>query len=630
MASATIMKTARRHMPIGAELLSSGGAHFRVWAPPRQRIEVVFEPCDEAPRSPVLLSREENGYFSGMVEKAQAGWRYQFRLDDEVLAPDPASRFQPAGPAGPSELVDSSAYAWSDHAWRGIGPTGQVLYEMHVGTFTPEGTYRAAARYLPRLADLGITALAIMPVADFRGNYGWGYDGVNLFAPTRLYGRPDDLRYLVDQAHAHGLGVILDVVYNHLGAGGEFLKQFAPDYFTDRYENEWGEALNFDGPNAAGVREYIASNAGYWVKEFHVDGLRLDATQQVFDSSSPHILAEVSCRVREAACGRDTLIVGENEPQDITLLERAGDGGCEIDTLWNDDFHHTAMVALTCRNEAYYSDHRGAPQELISAAKWGYLFQGQRYQWQGKRRGTPVLDLPPTAFVNYLQNHDQVANSGRGLRVHRLTSPGRLRAMTALWLLMPQTPMFFQGQEFAANSPFLYFADRPADAETIAQGRAEFLAQFPSLATPEMASRLPPPGLRETFAAARLDHAQFDRHREMVALHRDLLALRKSDPAFSTSRPRGLDGAVLGDRALVLRYFCDAGDRLVLVNLGVDLHLTPAPEPLLAPPRRAHWELLWSSERCEYGGAGTPTVEAEGDWRLPGESTVVFKAVPRE
>jgi maltooligosyltrehalose trehalohydrolase len=499
---------------------------------------------------------------------------------------------------------------------------------MHIGSFTREGTFQAAERHLPELASLGITTLAMMPVADFRGRFGWGYDGVNLFAPTRLYGRPDDLRHFIDRAHACGLGVILDVVYNHFGSGCDYLKEFTPHYFTDRYQNEWGDALNFDGPDSEGVREYIATNAAYWISEFHLDGLRLDATQQVFDASTPHILAVVTRRVREAADGRATVIVGENEPQNVVMLEKEDRGGYEIDTLWNDDFHHTAMVALTNRNEAYYTDYHGSPQEFISTAKWGYLYQGQRYKWQQKRRGTPVFDMPPASFVNYLQNHDQIANSGRGLRIHQLTSPGRLRAMTALWLLMPQTPMFFQGQEFAASSPFLYFADREADADTIAKGRAKFLAQFRSLATPDMQARFATPTAMETFEQSRLNHAERQAHAEIYELHRDLLRLRRQHPAFSQQRLHGLDGAVLGPQAFVLRYFCPQGDRLLIANFGLDLHLDPAPEPLLAPPRGAQWELLWSSEEFRYGGCTTPPLESDENWCVPGETTVVLK--PRQ
>ena len=296
---------------------------------------------------------------------------------------------------------------------------------MHIGTFTQEGTW-AAASAVARVAAAGITLLEIMPVADFPGRFGWGYDGVNLFAPTRLYGQPDDLRRFVDAAHAVQLGVILDVVYNHLGPDGNYLGSFSDLYFSDRYENEWGEAINFDGPGAGPVREFFLANAGYWIDEFHLDGLRLDATQQIFDASSPHILAEIGQRARSAAGKRQVFLVSENEPQETRLVRPLEDGGYGLDALWNDDFHHSAIVALTGRNEAYYSDHLGKPQEFVSAVKWGFLFQGQRYAWQ-KRRGHPALDLAGSNFVNFLENHDQVANSCDGKRVRFQTSPGRWR-----------------------------------------------------------------------------------------------------------------------------------------------------------------------------------------------------------
>ncbi len=296
--------TARRY-PVGAEVLPGGGTHFRVWAPGRRKVEVVLE--GPAVRS-FELTAEDGGYFAGFVE-ADDGTRYRFRLDgEEPLYPDPASRFQPDGPHGPSQLVDPSGFAWTDEAWRGVGREGQVLYEMHIGTFTPEGTWEAAARELPELARLGVTVLEVMPVADFPGKFGWGYDGVNLFAPTRLYGTPDDFRRFVDRAHAAGIGVILDVVYNHLGPDGDYLKPFSPDYFTDRYQNEWGEAINFDNDRAGPVREFFLTNAAYWIDEFHLDGLRLDATQQMFDASPEHILAAIARCVRAAAKGRTTLL----------------------------------------------------------------------------------------------------------------------------------------------------------------------------------------------------------------------------------------------------------------------------------------------------------------------------------
>ena len=386
---------------------------------------------------------------------------------------------------------------------------GQVIYELHVGTFTKEGTWRAAGRELPALADLGVTVIELMPVADFAGQFGWGYDGVNLFAPTRLYGTPDDFYKFVDQAHSLGIGVILDVVYNHVGPVGNYLKEFSEDYFTKRYKNEWGEAINFDGDNAGPVREFFLANAQYWIEEFHIDGFRLDATQQIFDASKEHILLEIARRVRRAAGGRATLLVAENEPQHVKLVRSPEEGGYGLDALWNDDFHHSAMVVLSGHNEAYYTDYKGAPQEFLSAAKWGYLYQGQRYKWQKKRRGTPAFGIEPAAFVTFIQNHDQIANSARGLRVHRLASFGRYKAMTALMLLGPGTPMLFQGQEFATSSPFYYFADNEQDlARLVAAGRAKFLSQFRTAATPAVQEALADPADRATFDRSKIDHAE--------------------------------------------------------------------------------------------------------------------------
>src|SRR5262249_17122760 len=293
---------------------------------------------------------------------------------------------------------------------------------MHVGTFTPEGTFAAAANELRELARIGVTLIEVMPVAEFEGRFGWGYDGVDLYAPSHLYGRPDDFRAFVNTAHNCGIAVILDVVYNHFGPVGNYLRLFSLSYFTDRYENEWGDAINFDGPDAGPVREYFIANAGYWIDEFHLDGLRLDATQQIHDHSPEHVLAAIRSRGRETAGGRAPVIVAENEPQDARIVRPLSEGGYGLDGLWNDDFHHSAMVALTGRAEAYYSDTRGEPQEFISAAKYGYLFQGQHYDWQRRSRGTPCWGLQPSAFVTFLQNHDQVANSARGLRGHELSS----------------------------------------------------------------------------------------------------------------------------------------------------------------------------------------------------------------
>jgi maltooligosyltrehalose trehalohydrolase len=431
----------------------------------------------------------------------------------------------------------------------------------------------------------------------------------------------------VDKAHSLGLGVILDVVYNHLGPVGNYLKQYSNSYFTNKYQNEWGEPINFDGLNSEPVREYYCSNAGYWIDEFHLDGLRLDATETIFDSSSEHILAAIGRKVREAAGRRKTIIVAENEPQQTRLVRPPADGGYGLDGLWNDDFHHSAMAALTGHNEGYYSEYLGNPQEFISSLKWGYLYQGQFYKWQHKRRGSPCYGLKPATFVLYLQNHDQIANSGQGLRIDKLTSPGLYRAMTALFLLAPGTPMLFQGQEFASSSPFFYFSDVSSELEElIHKSRIQFLSQFPSVAQPEVQIHIPRPGDPQTFERSKLNPAELHQHREIYVLHQDLIKLRRLDPVFQAQKAGRLDGAVIGRQAFVLRFFGEAGDdRLMIVNLGPDLHLDPAPEPLLAPPESSLWRISWSSENPAYGGRGTVPLETDDNWRITGQSCLVLK-----
>jgi maltooligosyltrehalose trehalohydrolase len=617
-----------RRYPIGAEIAPRGGVHFRVWAPRRETVEVVGS---EASFRSVPLEREPGGYHSGLVPHAANGSLYRFRLDGGDSFPDPASRFQPEGPHGWSQVIDPAQFRWTDQTWPGIRLEGQVIYELHIGTFTREGTFDAARRELPELGRVGISVIEIMPIADFPGRFGWGYDGVGLFSPVAVYGRPDDFRRFVDDAHRVGIGVILDVVYNHVGPDGNYLRQFSEDYFTSRYENDWGEAINYDGANCAPVREWVMANARYWIEEYHLDGLRLDATQQIFDGSTENIITALTKSAREAAGGRGIIVVSENETQITKLIRPIQQGGYGIDALWNDDFHHSARVALTGRNEAYYTDYLGKAQELISAVKYGYLYQGQRYKWQKKRRGTPGLDLRPAQFITYIQNHDQIANSTSGQRLHQLTSPGRLRAMTALLLLAPGTPMLFQGQEFAASSPFLYFADHhPELNKQVREGRTQFLTQFPSLAQPEMRDFDIDPGDPATFEQCKLDLRERQRHADIYALHADLLRLRRNDPVFRLQKRGGLDGAVFSDEAFMLRYFGQNGDdRLLLVNLGRNLHLDPAPEPLLAPPEDKLWELLWSSEDPRYGGSGTPPVESEDNWRMPGQAAVVMRPFPK-
>jgi maltooligosyltrehalose trehalohydrolase len=571
-----------------------------------------------------------DGYYEGFAPKARAGTLYRFELDDDPRRyPDPASRYQPEGPHGPSQVIDPDAFQWSDNLWRGVGREGHIIYEMHLGTFSKEGTWRGGQNELAHLAALGITLIEVMPVHDFPGRFGWGYDGVGLFAPVAIYGEPDDMRRFVNEAHGLGLGVILDVVYNHFGPDGNYLRAFSPWYFDEKRKNDWGESINFDGKNAGPVREFFTANAGYWIEEFHLDGLRLDATHTMHDESPRHILADIGRAARAAAGERGIYIVGENEQQRAILARSGEAGGYGLDALWNDDFHHAARVALTGRNEAYYSGYLGRPQEFISTAKYGYLYQGEWYTWQNQRRGTPAFDLPPSAFVNFIQNHDQVSNSATGERPDRFCAPADYRAMTALLMLLPGTPMLFQGQEFGATTGFQFFGDHKAEiAKLSREGRAASLAQFPSLALPEMQAVLADPGDPRTFEASKLDLSEREKNAPTYRMHKDLIALRRSDVVFANPRPRNVDGAVLSAHAFVLRYFSETdGDRLVLVNLGMDLHLEPGPEPLLAPMAGRRWQVVFSSEDPKYGGTGTVAPDTTENWRIAGHSAVVLTAV---
>lgn len=611
-----------RKFPIGAEVSPEGATDFRVWAPRASQVSVELLARDGSLARAAALEPEGSGYFSSLVRDVPAGTRYRIRLEAGSF-PDPASRFQPDGPHGPSEVVDPR-YRWTDGGWRGRSTSELVIYELHPGTFTREGTWRAAQAELPELARLGITMLEVMPIAEFPGEFGWGYDGVDFFAPTRLYGTPHELKAFVNRAHELGIAVILDVVYNHVGPDGNFLREFSPDYFSTRYENEWGEPLNFDGDNAAPVREFFVSNARYWVEEYHFDGLRLDATQQMFDASPVHVLTDIAQAARAAGKGRTIHLVAENECQHAQLVRPIEGGGYGLDLIWNDDFHHAAFVSATGKAEAYYREYRGVAQEFVSAIKHGFLFQGQWYQWQKQRRGRPALDLQAKHYVHFLQNHDQVANSLRGQRLHELTSPGRLRALTALLLLAPQVPMLFQGQEFAASAPFLYFADHRGELrDSVAEGRRKFLHQFSTIATPESAGLLADPDDRATFERSKLDLGERAKHADIYRLHVDLLRVRREDATIAS--PAKVDGAVLSEHAFVLRFFGAAGDdRILLVNLGRDLWYGPAPEPLLAPLEERGWKTLWSSDAPDYGGLGTPPLETTANWILPGEAAVLL------
>ena len=474
----------------GAETCGDG-ASFRVWAERAGSVELVLGDGRE-----IALAPEAGGWFSANVPAVGPGAPYAFRLDGGEPLADPASRAQVSGPDSWSVLVDPTAYRWKHRDWQGIPAHGQVLYEIHVGTFTKRGTWAAAAERLPHLAALGVTVMEMMPIADFRGRFGWGYDGALSYAPTGLYGAPDDLRAFVDAAHGHGIGVILDVVYNHFGPGNRFA-EFSDRWFTDRYENEWGDSLNFDGEGCGPVRDYVAENAAYWIDEFGFDGLRLDATQALFDASADHIIARIAREARAAAGGRRVLLVAENEPQQTRLARPTAEGGYGLDALWNDDFHHSAHVALTGRREAYYHDYRGAPQEFVSAARYGYLFQGQRYDWQNEPRGTPA-----SRCRRRLRQLPREPRSGRQLGARpaaaRAASHARLRAHDGAAPAVAADADAVPGAGVLGSAPFHFFADQGPELDpSLAEGRAEFLVQFPGLRDPASRWRLPDPRSRD-------------------------------------------------------------------------------------------------------------------------------------
>ena len=620
----------KRRYPIGAEVVDGNQTDFRVWAPKARGFDVVIEDGANSKRVFHALTPEPDGYFSGTIGVG-VGTRYWFRADtDENCYPDPASRFQPDGPHGSSCVIDPATFRWTDSNWQGVTLDGQIIYEMHIGTFTKEGTWRAAAEQLMELARIGITVIEMMPVAEFPGRFGWGYDGVDLFAPSQLYGTPDDLRTFVDRAHSLGVGVILDVVYNHFGPDGNYLAVFSDDYLVRGKGHEWGDVINFDGQGSGPVREFFITNGCYWIEEFHFDGFRFDATHAIRDSSEEYIISAVGRAARKAAGARSIILIAENDLQEAKVARPLGEGGDGLDGMWNDDFHHSAIVALTGNDVGYYSDYSGKPQEFISAAKYGFLYQGQALSWRKVLRGTPTSGVPAEAFVCFIENHDQIANTGPGERPRFQTSPGRYRAITALLLLGPWTPLLFQGQEFGASSPFLFFADvgDAAVRDGIRKGRAELLAPFLSLTEEETLQTLPAPDDRDAFSRSKLDFSERKKNRELYNLHVDLLNLRREDSRLRLQSSGGIDGAVLGPASFVLRYFSEErDDRLLIVNFGERQILKPAGEPLLAPPSGFRWETLWTSDAPRYGGADSMALATEEQWLVPAESTVALRPV---
>jgi maltooligosyltrehalose trehalohydrolase len=526
-------------MPFGAELTAQGAVRFRLWAPAARKVEVVItgaphEPQSESAPRIIPMRPAGEGSYELVTEAAHAGSLYRYRIDGEIEVPDPASRFNPYDVSGPSRVVDSRAFQWSDSAWRGRPWHAAVVYELHVGTFTPEGTFAGVERKLDHLIELGVNTIELMPLADFPGRRGWGYDGVLPFAPDSAYGAPDDLKRLIEAAHSRGLAVMLDVVYNHFGPEGNFLCRYAPQFFNERHHTPWGAAINFDGESSRTVRDFYRHNALYWLTEYRFDGLRFDAVHAIRDESTPHILAEIA-RCVHAGPGRERAIylVLENAANEAHRLgaPRAPES---FEAQWNDDVHHCLHVILTGETDGYYEDFAEAPHaRLCRGLAEGFVYQGEHSAHEGRARGEPSSALPPWAFIDFLQNHDQIGNRAFGERLSSLVAnEAALRAAAAIVLLAPHVPMLFMGEEWEAAQPFPYFCDfGPELAEKVRAGRRREFGRFERFR--EALDRLPDATDPATARMAHLDWGVLaePRHARALDHYRRLLALRRREIA---------------------------------------------------------------------------------------------------
>ncbi len=606
----------RRHdMPFGAAHDADGGTRFRLWAPGAPRVDV--EVATDSVRAALPMAALDGGWFEAVVPDTPPATRYAFRIDRNRTVPDPASRFNPGDVHAPSMVVDPLGFEWDDGPWRGRPWEEAVIYELHVGTFTAEGTFRAAIDRLDYLAELGVTAIELMPVADFPGARNWGYDGVLPFAPDAAYGAPDDLKRLVQAAHARGLMAILDVVYNHFGPEGNYLHLYAPQFFNPRHETPWGAAINFDGEHSRTVRDFFIHNALYWLEEYHFDGLRLDAVHAIADDSQPDIVAEIANLVRTGP-GRDRHVhlVLENDKNQARYLGRDEARAPLFATAqWNDDIHHAFHVLLTGERDGYYADYAARPLWFLGRClAEGFGYQGEPSPYRGSRaRGEPCIHLPATAFVSFLQTHDQVGNRAFGERIGALAPPKALAAATACWLLAPSPPMFFMGEEFAASAPFLFFCDfGPELAAAVTNGRREEFGRFERFRDPAVQAAIPDPNERATFERSKLvwRETAASPHRDQLALCRELLALRARHvaPRLAGMPPSGAFECV-EPGALAVHWTLGDGARLHLVaNLadspgslplppGSVLYASdPLPAGVLTGNVLAPWSVVWTLE----------------------------------
>ncbi len=574
------------------------GSEFRVWAPRPESVTLVVDGREYD------LERDADGFAAVAIEDASAGARYGYRLDGSALLPDPASRFQPDGVHGLSEVVDPS-FAWTDDDWRGLDPDAVTIYELHVGTFTPEGTFAAAAARLEHVAKLGVAAIEVMPVADFPGARNWGYDGVSLFAPSRAYGRPEDLRALVDRAHAQGLGVILDVVYNHFGPDGAYHALFSDRYFAERHRTPWGAAINLDAPGSEHVRAFFIESALHWLHEYHVDGFRLDAVHTLIDDSARHFLAEfrdATGELRRDGQPPPFLLAEEHRNLAAVTTTRA-EGGHGFDAVYADDFHHEFQRMLTGHTDGFLRDYQGSTADAAVALETGWIYTGQHSAYEGHARGTDPAGLPLPRFMHCLENHDQVGNRAFGERLFHEAWDHSFRAATAILLFSAATPMLFQGDEWLASTPFLFFTDHtPELGRLVREGRRNEFGAWAAFRDPRLRDHIPDPQAEETFRASVLDWGEREepRHAAALALHGALFRLRREEPALRWG-PGAAQASVSPEEGslVVRRSRPGVRDMLLLARLtssggvaepDIDLHT------ILDPPPGATWEVALTTE----------------------------------
>ncbi|ATB30568.1 malto-oligosyltrehalose trehalohydrolase [Melittangium boletus] len=607
------VKTRGQVARLGAWVEEGVGVRWRVWAPSHRQVEVVLHGQDGQPGDVLPLRDEGGGFFTATLAGQGAGVRYKLRVDGEGPFPDPWSRSQPEGVHGPSEVVVPD-FAWTDAGWKGADPKAQVIYEVHVGTATPEGTFDALIPQLDTLKALGVTTLELLPLASWPGTRNWGYDGVALFAPPAVYGGPEGLRRLVDAAHARGLAVLIDAVYNHFGPDGNYLRCYSPHYFTGKHHTPWGEAINYDGEGSAVVRELVLSNVEMWIRDYHADGLRLDAAHAIIDDSKPHLLTQIPERARAAAEGRSVVIIAEDDRNDTRLVASPDKGGHALEGVWADDFHHQLRRAFAGDSEGYYADYTGSVADIARTLRQGWFYEGQTSQVHKKPRGTPASSLEPWHFVHCIQNHDQIGNRAQGERLGADVSPAAYRAMSTLLLLSPYTPLLFQGQEWNASTPFIYFTDHNAElGKLVTEGRRKEFAGFSKFS----GDTVPDPQARETFTRSKLDWSEADKpeHAGVLALYRELLHLRSTEPSL---QPRGrgtYDARPLGDNGLVLERQGPEDSFQVIVAVKGRLEY-PLPETARL--------VLWS-EAVRFGGADEKSPLRAGVLALDGPSAVVVR-----